>query len=252
MLKTSKELVEYVCQAGEKRILKPFPKLALASIISGMLIAFGSVGYITVTAKIYFSNTGIAKILGALFFPVGIIAIVILGFELFTSNCMMTIGVIEKKYSLLKMLKVLGIILFFNFIGSLIIVFITYKTHTLSESGIQVLTDIAQHKVEANGLDIFLKGILCNVIVAIGSLLGYAPKDGISKIFAMWFPIALFVILGYDHIVANMLYLPLAFISGIEGVTISGILNNFLFSTLGNFVGGGIIIALSMWYLNKD
>ena len=68
----------------------------------------------------------------------------------------------------------------------------------------------------------------------------------------VWFPIMLFIVLGYDHVVANMLYLPLALMHGAEGVTLLGIIYNFFFVTIGNFIGGGIVIGLSYWYVNKD
>lgn len=252
MLKTRKELVEYVSHSAELRTQKSILNLAVLASLAGMFIAFGSVGNILVSADLYGKNAGIAKLLGASVFPVGLIAIVLLGCELFTSNCMMTIGFVEKKYSFWKMLKILGIVWVFNLVGALVVAIITAKTHTLGENGVKLLASMAHHKVEANALDIFLKGILCNVLVSTASLLGYIAKDGISKIFGIWFPIMLFIVLGYDHVVANMLYLPLAYIMGFEGVTIFGIIHNFLFATLGNFIGGGIVIALSLWYVNKN
>ena len=149
------------------------------------------------------------------------------------------------------MLRVLVIVWIFNLIGSILVAYITFKTGTLGQSGQELLEAVAHHKIEASGYDIFLKGILCNVLVSGASLLGYMAKDGISKIFGIWFPIMLFIVLGYDHVVANMLYLPLSLMMGHEHTTIVGIIHNFTFATIGNFVGGGIVIALSMWYINK-
>ena len=250
-MKTLSELVDYVSHAGEKRMVKPFGKLALAAILAGMFIAFGSVGNILVSADLYKLNAGVAKFIGASVFPVGLISIVLLHLELFTSNCMMTVGLVEKKYSIFNMLRVLVIVWIFNLIGSILVAYITFKTGTLGPSGQELLEAVAHHKIEASGYDIFLKGILCNVLLSGASLLGYMAKDGISKIFGIWFPIMLFIVLGYDHVVANMLYLPLSLMMGHEHTTIAGIIHNFTFATIGNFVGGGIVIALSLWYMNK-
>lgn len=252
MLKTRKELMDYVSCSAEMRIRKPVLKLAVLSILAGMFIALGSVGNLLVSGELQKINPGLAKIAGASVFPVGLIAIVMLGFELFTSNCMMTVGLAEKKYSPGEMIRVLGTVWIFNLAGALITVFITAKTHTLGEGSVKLLASMAHHKVSAEAADIFLKGILCNVLVSTASLLGYIAKDGISKIFGIWFPIMLFIVLGYDHVVANMLYLPLAYVLGAEGVTVAGIAYNFLLATLGNFVGGGIVVALSLWYVNKE
>lgn len=251
-MKSNKELVEYVIHSAEVRMKKPFFKLALSSIFAGMFIALGALGNILVSADLIETNLGLSKFIGATVFPVGLMVIVILGFDLFTSNCLMTIGLVEKKYNILNMLKILVIVWVFNLIGSIFIVYITHQTHTLTYGGEILLESMAKYKVSVPGYNIFLKGILCNILVAGASLLGYIAKDSISKIFGIWFPIMLFIVLGYDHIVANMFYLPLAYINGTEGIYISNIMHNFTYATLGNFVGGGILLGLSMWYLNKN
>lgn len=51
----------------------------------------------------------------------------------------------------------------------------------------------------------------------------------------------LFILLGYSHVVANMLYLPLAYMYGFDGINMLSILSSFFFVTIGNFIGGGII-----------
>ena len=63
--------MDYVSHTGEKRMVKPFGKLALAAILAGMFIAFGSVGNILVSADLYKMNAGVAKFIGASEYPVG-------------------------------------------------------------------------------------------------------------------------------------------------------------------------------------
>lgn len=189
--------------------------------------------------------------MGACVFPVGLIAIILLKFELFTSNCMMSVALTEKKINLKSMLKILVIVWVFNLVGALCIGYITYTIHTFSESSVALLEKIAIHKLHAGAFEAILSGILCNILVCGASLLGYIAKDGISKIFGIWFPIMLFILLGYSHVVANMLYLPLAYMYGFEGVTIPSILYSFLFVTIGNFIGGGLILILGISKANK-
>ena len=251
-MKSPKELLDYIMHATEKREKRSFLQLSIYAILAGMSIAFGSVGNILVSANLIKENAGLAKLLGASVFPVGLILIVLLGFELFTSNCLMTVSIAEKKISITKMLKILFTVWIFNLVGSVILAYITYQTQTLSEPGIELLSSMAAHKIHTSAYDLILKGILCNVLVCGASLLGYISKDGISKMLGIWFPIMLFIVLGYDHVVANMLYLPLALMHGAEGVTLFGIIYNFFFVTIGNFIGGGIVIGLSYWYVNKD
>lgn len=251
-MKTISELLEYVIEAGNHREEKNLLQLAILAILAGVFIALGAIGNIFVSSDIFFTNVNLAKFLGACVFPVGLIAIILLKFELFTSNCMMTIAVIEKKMKLTKMLKILFIVWIFNLIGGMLVAYVTYKTHTFNEESVKVLQVYAHHKLETGALDLILKGIMCNILVCTASLLGYIAKDGISKIFGIWFPIMLFILLGYSHVVANMLYLPLSYMYGFEGVTIGAILYNFLFVTIGNFIGGGIFVTIGLWYANKE
>ena len=195
-MKTISELLEYVIEAGKHREEKNLLQLAILAILSGIFIALGAVGNIFVSSDIFFTNINLAKFLGACVFPVGLIAIILLKFELFTSNCMMTIAVIEKKMKLSKMFKILFIVWIFNLVGGVIIAFITYKTGTFNENSIKVLQVYAHHKVTTGAVDMILKGVMCNILVCTASLLGYIAKDGISKIFGIWFPIMLFILLG--------------------------------------------------------
>lgn len=247
-MKDNIEIVEYMITKSIAKVNKPLFKLSLLSIMAGALISLGSVGNLVVSADLYKTNVGLAKFAGAAVFPIGLITIVLLGYELFTSNCMGICAVYDKKVKFNKFIKNILFVLFFNFIGCLLIALITAKTHTLSESARQLLFNMAEHKVHASALDIFLKAILCNVLVCGASLIGYGSKESSGKIFGIWFVIMLFIILGYDHIVANMLYLPTAYLLNAP-ISVLDILYNFLFAGLGNFVGGALVIMTPL-YIN--
>lgn len=249
-MKSTVELIDYLVYKSVNKANNKMFKLALLSFMAGAFISLGSVGNIVASADLYKTNPGLAKFVGASIFPVGLIAIVLLGYELYTSNCMVISAAYDKKISYTLYFKNILSVLFFNFIGCLFIAYITVRTHTLSQSGQELLFSMANHKVHAGAYEIFLKGILCNVLVCGATLLGYSVKDGISKIFAIWFPIMLFIVLGYDHIVANMLYLPTAYMLH-SGITVSQIVHNFIFSGLGNFVGGAFIMLTPLYIAAK-
>ncbi|WP_068268490.1 formate/nitrite transporter family protein [Caviibacter abscessus] len=249
-MKSTVELISYLVDKSVEKANKKILKLALLSFMAGAFISLGSVGNIVASADLYKTNAGLAKFVGASIFPVGLIAIVLLGYELFTSNCMVISAAYDKKISYASYFKNILLVLFFNFIGCLFIAYITVRTHTLSHTGKELLFSMAEHKVHASEYEIFLKGILCNVLVCGATLLAYSVKDGISKIFAIWFPIMLFIVLGYDHIVANMLYLPAAYMLH-AGITISEIIHNFIFAGLGNFVGGAFMMLTPLYIAAK-
>jgi formate/nitrite transporter FocA (FNT family) len=58
-----------------------------------------------------------------------------------------------------------------------------------------------------------------------------------------------FVAMGFDHVVANMFFLPAAIFSGAGDITWGDTLHNWLFAGLGNFVGAALFVAGAYWYL---
>ena len=88
-----------------------------------------------------------------------------------------------------------------------------------------------------------IRGILCNVIVVLAVWMATASQDVISKIFACWFPIMLFVLCGFEHSVANMFFIPMGMLLG-ANVTIGQLITNLIFVTIGNIIGGAILIPI--------
>ena len=105
---------------------------------------------------------------------------------------------------------------------------------------------VAVAKTGAPFLEMVIRGILCNVLVVLAVWFQAGAKDMTGKIFAIWFPIMLFVFAGFEHSVANMTYIPLGMFLGAE-VSIGRLLiGNLLPVTIGNLIGGAVIVPV--WY----
>ena len=65
----------------------------------------------------------------------------------------------------------------------------------------------------------------------------------------IFFPITAFVALGFDHVVANMFFLPAALWAGTPGIGWGDVVGNWVFAALGNAVGGVVFVALAYWFL---
>lgn len=250
-MKDTKELVRYVIDKSIVKANRDMFSMCILGILAGMAISLGAVANLIVSSDFYtLGNAGVGKFFGAAVFPVGLIIIVLLGYDLFTSNCLLISAVYEKKINIFQFVKNLIFILFFNFIGCIFIAYITAKTGTLSESAKNLLFSMSEHKVHADAINIILKAILCNVLVCSATLLGYGCKDAIGKIFGIWFPIMLFIVLGYDHVVANMLYLPTAYMLGCN-ISFSQIFYNLFFTTIGNFIGGAFFAITPLYIMYR-
>ncbi len=249
-MKSPSEVLDYLIDVSTEKGNKSFKKLEVLGFMSGMFIAFGAVGSIIASAAIAAKNPGLGKLVAGVVFPVGLMMVLLLGVELFTSNCMLIVAVISKRMPLKKLLKNWITVYTSNFIGVTFVSFITIMTHNFNSDALSFLEKLATYKIHAPAHHLFLKGILCNVLVCGGVLMAYASKDVAGKVFAAWFSIMLFTILGYDHCIANMLYLTAAKFAGFA-IPVSGIVYNLFFVTLGNIVGGTVFMAIPFYFSNR-
>ena len=98
--------------------------------------------------------------------------------------------------------------------------------------------------------DALLRGILCNLLVCLAVWMAAGAKRPEGKLLALFFPIMLLVLCGYEHCIANFYYLPVgAFVAAEYGIDaalpLSGCLRNLAAVTLGNLVGG---VSLGLAY----
>ncbi|MEV6494698.1 formate/nitrite transporter family protein, partial [Actinoplanes sp. NPDC051633] len=112
------------------------------------------------------------------------------------------------------------------------------------------LASIAQAKaVHETDWQIFLRAVGCNWLVCLAVWMAMAADTLSGKILAIFFPIMAFVAMGFDHIVANMFFLPAAIFAGVPEVGWDDTLRNWLFAGLGNLIGAVVFVATSYWYL---
>lgn len=236
ILLTPKETAEALIISAQIKTSMTVKKRFLMSVMAGMYIALGAQGFV-----VTYDNTFIR----AAVFPVGLMLIVLVGGELFTGNCLMTFALLQKKIKVLSYASTLLQVLAGNFIGSALIAGLlylggVYNNPVMAERIIQ----IADAKLYLSFMQVISKGILCNMLVSLAVWLSVTSKDTTGKILGCWFPIMLFVLCGYEHVIANMFYLPMASMldSSINIVNIT--YRNLIPAALGNYIGGGLIVPL--------
>lgn len=234
------QTTDYIISSGRTKIKKKLYILLLQGIMAGFYIAFGAIGYFKITSLA--AGSGVGTFLAAAIFPTGIIAIIILGAELFTSDCMMMMGVYDRKYSIWHTLRVLFIVWTANLIGMVLVSGLTSLSGIFSEAMTLQITHMALIKTSLPVEQMIFSAVLCNMIVCTGVWMAYSVKETIAKIAMLWFMITVFALSGTEHIVANMYFLFTAFFLGAD-ITMGGIFYNLLFVTIGNFIGGAFIVT---------
>ena len=256
-----------VYKASKRQILSFF-----SAIPAGAFIALAFVFYTTTQTGNVGASWGLTKQVGGIVFSLGVIMVVVCGSELFTSSTMTTVARASGRISTFQMLRNWVVVYCGNFVGAIFIVLVIwFSGQTMAANGQWGLTilNTAQHKIHHMWFEAFCLGILCNIMVCIAIWMTYAGKTLTDKAFIMILPIALFVASGFEHSVANMFMIPMGIVTAHfsspefwQAINIDPqqfadldlyhfVVKNLIPVTLGNIVGGGCCIALTLWSINR-
>ncbi len=264
------QVVEGNIRTEVDRVNMPFARMVLLGIFAGMFIAGGAAA--SSVAMHAVNNVGVARLLGGIIFPVGLMMIVLIGGELFTGDCLLILGIIDKRYRVSSMLRVLLTVYISNFIGAVIIALLVYFSgqYGYTDGLLGAFTiKVALGKVNMSFTSAFCSGIMCNIFVCAAVLMAAAAKDISGKVWAIFFPIMAFVVSGYEHCVANMYYIPAGIFAmnnekyvqkamAEYGYTANELANvdwkHFLINssipvTLGNIVGGMLFVGVILYLI---
>lgn len=266
---TTGEILEKVSDSGIAKAEGKTLRLLIWALLAGAYIAFGAQASQMVSFNLLADpeSLGVGRLVSAAVFPVGLMMVVLCGAELFTGNCLMIIGVLDRKIRISGMLRNWVLVYLGNFLGALLVVALM-KSTGLWETGSGLLgasvIKTAQAKVQLSFGQAFVRGILCNWLVCLAVWMSTGARETVSKIFAIWFCIGLFVISGFEHSIANMYFIP----AGIAAAADSGLaqlagcdvsvltVGNFLIKnllpvTLGNILGGGLFVGMVYWFTGR-
>jgi len=264
MYRSPAEIAEQYANAGVAKARKATGQLIVLGILAGMLIALGSAA--TNTAVYGMAETWTARMICSLLFPFGLGMVVLMGAELFTGNCLITISVLDKRCTVMEMVRNLVIVYFSNMVGALAVSAGCAFFGQMNYSGGQLAVytmKVAAGKCVIPFQNGVVLGILCNVLVCLGVLMAMSAKDNTGRMVGAFLPVCFFVLCGFEHCVANMYYIPaglmakavpayaeLAAAAGVDlsVLTVSNfVLGNLVPVTIGNIIGGAGLGWL-MWY----
>ena len=254
------EIAKVAAATGAKKVHRSWDRVLVSAFLAGAYISFGALVAVTVSSGL---DTGTWGTLPTLFmgaaFTLGLVLVLIAGSDLATGNMMLVpLGAMNGKLSVGDVVRNLTLVLLGNLLGALFVAyFLAVSTGVIGDAdstGSAQLTfarlaEIADGKVSHTPWEVFLRGIGCNWLVCLAVWMSLASTSIAGKILAIFFPIMAFVAMGFDHVVANMFYLPAALFAGVEGVGWDDTLLNWLVAGAGNLVGAVVFVGTSYWYL---
>jgi formate transporter len=255
------EMAQAATEVGAKKVHRSWDRVLVSSFLAGAYIAFGAMVAITVSSGLDSDTWGTLPTLftGAAF-TLGLVLVLIAGSDLATGNMMLVpLSAMRGKIGAGDVARNLPLVLLGNLVGALFVAFfLAVQTGVIGEpedTGSAALTyerlaEIAQGKAAGHtAWETFLRGVGCNWLVCLAVWMSLAARSVAGKVLAIFFPIMAFVAMGFDHVVANMFFLPAAIFAGVPDVGWGTTVTNWLLVGLGNLVGAVVFVATSYWYL---
>jgi formate/nitrite transporter len=246
---------------------------AIALVVLGLLAgAFIALGAIFMTAVLTGAGElpwGVARLLGGLVFSLGLILVIVGGAELFTGDSLMIVACASGRITLGALLRAWSLVYVGNVAGAMgtaLLVFLAGQ-HGLGGGAVgQTALAIASAKAALPTVQLFFLAVLCNVLVCLAVWMSFSARSTTDKVMVIVPPITAFVAAGFEHSIANLYLLPYglavkawagpdfwAAIGQDAGayatLTAAGALHNIVVATLGNLVGGSLMVGAVYWFV---
>ena len=223
--------------------------MVLLGMFAGAFIALAGVGAT-------FGNVYAGKLAGAMIFPAGLAMVVVAGSELFTGNNLMVVATLRREIKWRQMLKNWACVYIGNLIGALIVAVFVVGSGVL-DSVADTVVATASAKANLDFLEAVMRGVLCNFLVCIAVWMAFAAKTVSGKVIAVFLPVMLFVLCGFEHSVANMYYGPAGMLEavrmGLTGPTAAQfVVGNLIPVTIGNIIGGAGMVGVGYWLATRE
>jgi formate/nitrite transporter len=251
--------------AGVRKVTTRPLTTFILGMLAGAFIAFGAYFALVVGTGGAQAWYGGVQFLKGIAFSLGLGLVIAGGAELFTGNILIVMAYASRKVTLTQMLRNWGIVFTGNLVGAVstagLLVLTGLYVSAHGELGKTAL-EVASAKSALLPLEAFVRGVLCNIMVCVAIWVSLTTRTIGGKTAAFTLPIAMFVASGFEHVVANMFFLPYAYLLHvwdpvfvsqftILAPTLGAIGSNLFYVALGNMVGGGLFVGMVYWMLYK-
>ncbi len=251
------ETVEKLGNAAKSKIgflEKSKSKYLLASAWAGLYVGLGIILIMVVGGIGTGAQSPYTKIMMGLSFGIALSLVIMAGSELFTgNNLIMTVGALDKKVTWGGALKIWLYSYLGNFVGSFFVALIYVYTGVAGSGTGDFILKVASSKMGGEFVPLMAKGILCNLLVCLAVMCAVKMKSESGKLIMIFWCLFAFITSGFEHSIANMTIFSISLlIPHAETVSIAGMFANLIPVTIGNFIGGGLILGGSYYFMGKS
>ena len=252
-MKAPYDLIHVAIAAGEKKAALGTITTLVLAVQAGihLSVAFTAtlcmLGGLSSLTPLYPS---LPKLLGALVFPGGLLAIIIAGGELVTSNmALVSAAALAQRVTPLRLLRNIGLVFVGNCAGCLLAALFFGLGSGLfdAEPYRSIVLRVALDKIDRGWSTSFFRGVGCNVLVCTAVYSSMAANDVVGKAAAVWPPITAMVFLGLEHVVVDMYAEPMGLMLGADASVWDMLSSSWLPVALGNALGA-LVISVPYWF----
>ncbi|AIQ50363.1 formate/nitrite transporter family protein [Paenibacillus sp. FSL R7-0331] len=224
------------------------------AMLASMFIGFGVIVAFKTGNFFYMEHSPMTYPMAAITFGAAIILISYGGGDLFTGDTFYySYAALRKKMQWTKVVRMWVVSYIGNILGATAFALLIFLTGLYDDSSVNsFLLNVVAHKMEAPALQLFFRAILCNWLVCLAFFVPMSMKHDGAKMFAMMLFVFCFFISGYEHSIANMCTFAIALVLDHPGtISWGGVVHNLVPVTLGNLIGGGVLMGVMYYYVNK-
>ncbi len=246
--------------------------LLALGVLGGAFIAFGAIfATVALTGAEGALPFGIARVVAGLVFAVGLSTVLIAGGQIFTGDVLMVMAWASGRLAVVRVLRAWALVWCGNLAGALGIASLAVLAgHHMFGSGQVGLTAlrIAEAKTALPFDQAIVLGILCNTLVCLAVWLSLSSRQPAHRAILTVLPIAAFVAAGFEHAVANMYFIGFGLMvkdvaadgfweltrssaATFPDLTLVGFVLNLTAVTIGNVIGGAVLVAGAYWLLYR-
>ena len=266
------EIAEKAESDGIAKASQDAVTLLTLGVLGGAFIAFGAIfATIALTGAEGVLPFGIARVVAGLVFAVGLSTVLIAGGQIFTGDVLMVMAWASGRLAVARVLRAWALVWFGNLAGALGVAALAFLAgHYMFGSGQVGLTAlrIAESKAALPFDRAILLGILCNTLVCLAVWLSLSSRQPAHRAILTVLPIAAFVAAGFEHAVANMYFIGFGLMvkdaaggefwklislssTKFPDLTFGGFAANLTAVTIGNVIGGAVLVAGAYWLLYR-
>ncbi|MFR7592837.1 MAG: formate/nitrite transporter family protein [Longibaculum sp.] len=246
--------VDVLCKLGNIKynLMKNDPfRFFVRSFMAGAYLGLAAILSYTLGAMLN-DHSVVGKIAVAGTFGIGLVAIVYLGAELFTGNCFVTIMPVLKGELRLRDIMPMWLTCYMgNMVGIALICFLFIKGGSQEAIMKPYLEGVMNAKLHFHPIELLIRGILCNFIVCVAAYSGVKIKDETAKLIVIMILVMTFVLPGFEHCVANGGIFAMGMTQLGSAIDWSLMPLHMLISTLGNIIGGSVLLAIPIYMMFK-